>query len=877
MSTRPDEHVTNSRAATDARGNTEHDSPQHLAAIVENSDDAIVSKDLVGKILSWNDAATQMYGYTTEEAMNQPIDIVIPEDPERRQEELNIRARIACGQRIQHYETVRRRKDGTPIEVSLSISPVRDSTGRIVAAAGFARDISQRRAIEAAQHQAAIVENSDDAIVSMDLDGKILSWNDAAVRMYGYGVAEALDWPIDIVIPENPERRQEELNIRARIARGERIQHYETVRRRKDGTHFEVSLSISPVRDVTGRIVAAAGFARDISQRRAIELAQFQAAIVENSDDAIVSKNLDGKILSWNDAATLMYGYTADEALNQPIDIVIPEGIERRQEELDIRARIANGERIQHYETVRRRKDGTRFDVSLSISPVRDAAGRIVAAAGFARDISQRLKALEEAQFRAAIVENSDDAIVSKDLDGNILSWNDAATLMYGHTAEEALNQPIDIVIPDNPKRRQEELEIRARIARGERIQHYETFRRRKDGTRFEVSLSISPVRDAAGQIVAAAGFARDISQRRAIEAAQYQAAIVENSDDAIVSISLDGKILSWNDAATQMYGYTTEEALNQPIDIVIPDDSERRQEELDIRARIARGDRIQHHETVRRRKDGTRFDVSLSASPVRDATGQIVAAAGFARDISERRRLEEERSRANGLLKRFADFCAHDFKTPMQHILWDSQSAAQQLEAGSPDAVKDLLDRIIASSRWMQRRTDGLSVASGLTVNRSYPQERVSASEAFDESHRMLAAVDQFVRDATVTRDDLPRVVSNEVLLGFLFQNLLQNACKYGRVGVPVTVHVSAQRADEGWQFSIEDNGRGVPQDRMNSIFEPYVRGGNVGADEPGFGIGLNFCRAIVEWHHGGIWVESGDLPGSKFKFTIPDMKVGQ
>src|ERR1022692_5120280 len=161
---RPDARVTN------WLGGTEHDSAQHLAAIVENSDDAIVSKDLEGKILSWNDAATQMYGYSAEEALDQPIDIVIPEDSQRRQEELDIRARIARGARIQHYETIRRRKDGSLFEVSLSISPVRDASGRIVAAAGIVRDISERRAFEAAQHMAAIVENSDDANVSKDLD-----------------------------------------------------------------------------------------------------------------------------------------------------------------------------------------------------------------------------------------------------------------------------------------------------------------------------------------------------------------------------------------------------------------------------------------------------------------------------------------------------------------------------------------------------------------------------------------------------------------------------------------------------------------------------------------------------------------------------------
>jgi PAS domain S-box-containing protein len=361
------------------------------------------------------------------------------------------------------------------------------------------------------------------------------------------------------------------------------------------------------------------------------------------------------------------------------------------------------------------------------------------------------------------------------------------------------------------------------------------------------------------------------------VVAAQYLAAIVENSDDAIVSMDLDGKILSWNEAAARMYGYSTGEALDQPIDIVIPEDPGARQEELDIRAQIARGERIQHYETIRRRKDGTHFDASLSISPVRDASGKIVAAAGFARDISERRRLEDERSRTTGLLARFADFSAHDFKTPMQHILWDSQAAAEMLGASAPPRVKDLLDRIIASSRWMQSRTEGLQVASGLTGShtRSPLRERVWSQRAFDESHRMLAAVDQFVNSATVTRDPLPKVVSNEILLGFLFQNLLQNACKYGRVDVPVIVHVSAERLGGGWQFSITDNGRGIPLDRIDANFEPYVRAENVGADEPRFGIGLNFCRTIVEWHHGKIWAEPGAKHGSVFKFTIPDPQV--
>jgi PAS domain S-box-containing protein len=853
-----------STTATSWLGSSEH----YLAAIVENSDDAIVSKDLQGRILSWNDAATRMYGYTAEEATGQPIEIVIPEEAERRQEELDIRERIGRGERFLHYETIRRHKDGTPLEVSLSISPVRDASGRIVAAAGFARNISDRKVLDSAQYLAAIVENSDDAIVSMDLDGTILSWNEAATGMYGYTVGEAIGRQIAIVIPEDPEARQEELDIRARIAKGERILHYETVRRRKDNTTIEVSLSMSPVRDASGRIVAAASSARDIAERRLLESAQYLAAMVENSDDAIVSKDLDGKILSWNAAATRMYGFADGEAIGRPITIVIPEDAERREEELKIRERIARGERIEHYETERCRKDGTRFEVSLSISPVRESSGRIVAAAGFARDVTEQQRTFETTQRLAAIVENSDDAIVSKDLDGKILSWNDAATTMYGYTQDEAMGQPIDIVIPDDPERRQDELRIRARIARGERIEHYETIRRRRDGSELEVSLSISPVRDASGRIVAAAGFARDISERRLFQAAQDLAAIVESSDDAIVSMSLDGKILSWNDSAERMYGYTEGEAIGRRIEIVIPEN--KRQEDVEIRSRIARGERIKHYETTRRRKDGSEIDVSLSIAPVRDATDRIVAAAGFARDISEQRR-------ATGLVTGFADFSAHDFKTPMQHILWDSQSALDSLGSGRSERVQALLERIIAKARWMQSRTEGLQVASGLTQGRPAPREKVSSQKAFDEAHRMLAEVDQLVAVATITTDQLPKVVSNEVLLGFLFQNLLQNACKYGRVSIPVKVHVSASRVDGAWQFAVKDNGRGISPGKLRAIFEPYIRGENVGADEPGHGIGLHFCRTIVEkWHRGRIWAESGPEPGSTFKFTIPDHRAG-
>ena len=161
-----------------------------LAALVDSSDDAIVSKTLAGVITSWNTAAEHIFGYTSAEAVGQRITLIIPK--ERWPEEDDVLARIRSGQRVDHFETVRVAKDGRLVEVSITVSPIKDSSGRVIGASKIARDISGRRQAEIVQARlAAIVESSDDAIVSKTLDGVITSWNTAAERMFGYTASEA--------------------------------------------------------------------------------------------------------------------------------------------------------------------------------------------------------------------------------------------------------------------------------------------------------------------------------------------------------------------------------------------------------------------------------------------------------------------------------------------------------------------------------------------------------------------------------------------------------------------------------------------------------------------------------------------------------------
>ncbi len=237
----------------------------HLAAIIESSADAIISKTLKGIILTWNSGAEHVYGYTAAEAIGQPMTLLLPE--ERTDEELDILARISRGERVDHFETTRRRKDGSLIEVSLTISPILSRDGVIIGASHVARNISDRRRIEdRLQRLAAIVDSSEDAIISKTLQGVILTWNGGAERIYGYPAAEAIGNHMTMLLP--PERADEEDEILERIARGDRVEHFETVRITKQRQPIHVSLSISPVRNETGKIIGASHVARDITERK---------------------------------------------------------------------------------------------------------------------------------------------------------------------------------------------------------------------------------------------------------------------------------------------------------------------------------------------------------------------------------------------------------------------------------------------------------------------------------------------------------------------------------------------------------------------------------------------------------------------------------
>src|SRR5579871_674132 len=256
-----------------------------------------------------------------------------------------------------------------------------------------------------------------------------------------------------------------------------------------------------------------------------LQRSEWLTALVESSQDAIVSKDTHGIIQTWNRGAERLYGYTEAEVLGRSAAMLLP--AERANEEREILGRIRKGESIHHFETMRLRKDGTRISVSLSISPIHNPAGQIIGASHIARNITERTLMEAATAQLAAIVDSSDDAIISKNLDGIILTWNAGAEKIYGYTAEEARWRHMSILLP--PHRAQEEDAILERLKRGERVDHFETTRVRKDGKLIDVSLTISPIRDYDGGVRGASHIARDITAQKAFQSKLLQTQKLES------------------------------------------------------------------------------------------------------------------------------------------------------------------------------------------------------------------------------------------------------------------------------------------------------------------------------------------------------------
>ena len=354
-------------------------------------------------------------------------------------------------------------------------------------------------------------------------------------------------------------------------------------------------------------------------------------------------------------------------------------------------------------------------------------------------------------------------------------------------------------------------------------------------------------------------------------------AAIVESSDDAIVSKSLDGRIQSWNAGAARIFGHTAEEAVGQSITLIIP--PELHAEERQILQKVRRGERVEHFDTIRVTKDGRRIAISLTVSPIRDAKGVIVGASKIARDISERRQAEEALQKSQEALREadrrkdeFMALLAHELRNPLAPIRYALATAKKcDRTADQQRRAEEIIERQVAHmSRLLDDLLDVSRITRGtLELKRSDSELTVVLGTAIEAARPFLDA------KRHVLSLDLPkqaiRLLADSVRLAQVFSNLLINAAKYTDPGG--RIELRAAQIDNEVFISVRDNGMGISKNMMPRLFTMFAQDSTVAdSSEGGLGIGLALARGVVELHGGRIEAHSeGPGRGSEFLVKIP------
>jgi PAS domain S-box-containing protein len=469
-----------------------------------------------------------------------------------------------------------------------------------------------------------------------------------------------------------------------------------------------------------------------------------------------------------------------------------------------------------------------------------------------------------------AVVESSSDAILAKTVEGTITAWNPAAERMYGYTADEAVGRSIDIVVPED---RHDELNgILEAVGRGERIEQLETIRSTRDGKRIEVSLTVSPVRDADGTVIGASTIARDITARRRADALFRSA--VEASPSGMLVVDRGGRILIANETASRQFGYSVEEFATLGVDDLVPESVRTVHSEFRADYQGSPVARPMGHgrDLFALRKDGTVFPAEIGLKPLewhgRALTLAVVIDVGPRRAVEmelERHALELQRSNAD--LEQFAYVASHDLQEPLRMVASYTELLAERYH-GRLDADADkFINYAVDGAKRMQTLVRDLLQYSRIST-RSEPFAPVDSGAVVREALKLLESA---IRESGAVVDiepDMPIVQADPGQLRQIFQNLIGNAIKF-RGTVPPHIHVSGTRRDNEHEFRVEDNGIGIDPRFTEKVFQMFQRLHERGR-YPGSGIGLAIVKKIVERHGGRIWFESEPGAGTRFKFTL-------
>jgi PAS domain S-box-containing protein len=477
-----------------------------------------------------------------------------------------------------------------------------------------------------------------------------------------------------------------------------------------------------------------------------------------------------------------------------------------------------------------------------------------------------------------AIVESADDAIIGKDLNGIIQSWNDGAQRLFGYSAEEAIGRPITLLIP--PGRENEASRILERIHRGERLDHYETVRRTKDGRDIPISLTISPIKDSSGNIVGASKIARDLSKQRQevareLSHAQARAFELQAIIEAVPAAVLVVEDIDCRRVQANRMGHELLQSLRAAVKSDAASAHHRQQDlpaELFALARAAGGDEVRNWELKAILPDGRTHDFLGNAVPLRNESGQVCGAVAALSDITDRLRAETNLKEADRRKDEFLAMLAHELRNPLTPI----KTALEIIHKGLGDQRRrdwalEVIDRqLVQLTRIIDDLLELGRIANGrITLKRESTSLRAIVSQALETSRPAINAS----RHALQVSLPLQEISlhADRGRLARAISNLLANAAKFTAPGGVVSI-IGARKGDVV-EIHVKDSGRGMDQELLPRVFDMFFQGAtDLARTEGGLGVGLSIVRRIVELHGGTIQAYSeGKDKGSEFVVTLP------
>ena len=604
-------------------------------------------------------------------------------------------------------------------------------------------------------------------------------------------------------------------------------------------------------------------------------------ALLESSGDAIIGLTLSGTIISWNRGATALYGYTADEAVNRPIDILLAP--DRRHEAPHLLLPVMRGESDERVDGIHIAKDGRPHDVSLTISATREPGGRLIGMSMIARDISAQKRAEEHLRRLSRYFELSRDMVCTAGLDGYFKELNGMWTETLGWSDLELRSRPMLAFI--HPDDQLATLDERARLPQnGTTVDFVNRYATKGGGWRW---IDWNTRFDPKEQLVYAT--ARDITSRKEAEAqAQFQAHLLDAVGEAVITTDLSGTVTYWGPGAEKLYGWSARETVGRSIMEVIPAiPAPDPAEVAGIMSRLTKGEPSTGVMRLGRR-DGSTFLGEITDTPVLDDAGQMIAIIGISSDVSEREDAAEavkiardQALEASVLKSHFLANMSHEIRTPMNgvlgmtELLLDTPLDARQREyaetvRASGDALLAIIDDILDLSKIEAGRLELEAIAFDLPA----VVEDIADLLAGAAHAKGLELVVDVAADIPSLRGDPGRL--RQVLA-----NLIGNAVKFtpsGRLVVSARV-IGVTGAGTTVRLEVDDTGIGVSPEEISRIFEPFAQAdSSTNRQYGGTGLGLTITRQLVDLMGGDLGLDSLAGAGSSFWFavTLPRSGVG-